>query len=185
MRKKLTILSLMLAVSVAAIGQQYHLSVNSVFEVEKVAYFDPPDAYSALEGGFMLKAMGLYGESTFRYGWFLNYMPSNYVYRYDFDLEMLELGGVVGAAFEASDDIEVQGLLEIGYRGSFPDLEDEDAFNGMALNLHVNGIYWLDGNFHPKLNFGFITQPTGGNEDITFTFSPQWFLGAGIVFADN
>lgn len=182
MKIYLTIILLTFFVSAGA--QQYHFSVNSVFEIEEVAYFDPPNAYSALEGGFMIKAEGVYGESIIRYGWFVNYIPSNYVYRYDFDLQMIGLGGVIGAAFEVEDNIEIQSLAQVGYRVSIPS-EDLDSYNGFALNLNINGIYWLDGNIHPKLNFGFLTQPAGGNSDVTFTFSPQWFIGGGIVIADN
>ena len=184
MQKTLTIFVLVLVISISAHSQQYHLSINSLFEVEEVAYFDPPDAYSALEGGFMLKASGLYGESTLRYGWFFNYIPTNYVFRYDFDLQMLGIGGLIGAAFEVEDFGEIQGLLGVGIRGSFAS-DDLDDYSGLATNLNINGIYWLDGNIHPKLNFGFLAQPAGGNDDQTFTFSPQWYLGAGIVFSDN
>ncbi|MEQ8627199.1 hypothetical protein [Ekhidna sp.] len=182
MKIYLTIILFVLLVSASA--QQYHVSINSVFEVEEVAYFDPPDAFSALEGGLMIKAAGVYGESTLRYGWFINYIPSNYVYRYDFDLQMIGLGGVIGASFEVEDNIEIQPLAQIGYRVSLPS-EDVDSYNGLAVNLNINGIYWLEGNVHPKLNFGFLTQPAGGNSDNTFTFSPQWFIGAGVVIADN
>jgi hypothetical protein len=181
MRHTLTIVLLCLATFIQA--QQYHFSLSSLFEHEEMAYFDPPNAYSALEGGLMLKASGVYGQSVLRYGWFVDYIPTNYVYRYDYDLEMISLGGIIGAAFDANDQIQIQALGEIGYRNSSLSL-DLDSYSGLAINLNINGIYWLDGDFHPKANIGFQTQPDGGNSDVFFSYSPQWYIGIGVVYSN-
>lgn len=176
---KSLIILFVICVSFNIHGQEYHFSLSSLGEDR--LYNDPPDEYSLLEGGIILKGSGLYGEELWRYGWFLDYIPSNFLYRYDIDQSMITIGGTFGAAFDVSEAIQLQALAEVGYRHTNVS-GDRDPYNGFALNLNLNGVYWLDGDIHPKLNLGFISQPDGGNSDRFISFGPQWYIGVGAIY---
>ena len=83
---------------------------------------------------------------------------------------------MVGAAKDLTLDVS----LGVGYRSVSSD-EFDDSIQGLALNCLIEltkPMVTRDLIF----SFGFISQPTGGNEDITVTWAPIFHLGVGISF---
>jgi len=82
---------------------------------------------------------------------------------------------LVGAAQDQFLDIG----LNIGYRTVESDAFS-DTVEGLAVNMSVEWIKPLDATRDLIFDFGFITQPSGGNDYADVTWGPIFYLSAGI-----
>ena len=67
----------------------------------------------------------------------------------------------------------------MGYRIISSDVTDD--LDGLGINLSVELQKQLE-TFVASGEIGFLSQPSGGNEDVTFEFAPIFYLGVGITF---
>ncbi len=71
--------------------------------------------------------------------------------------------------------------LNIGYRKINNDLLD-DAIEGLGVNLSAELQFNPQADIIPFIEGGFLTQPSGGNEDVEVTWSPILYFGGGVAF---
>ena len=71
--------------------------------------------------------------------------------------------------------------INIGYRKLDSDAMN-DEIEGLGINLSAELQFNMDGNFVPFIEAGFLSQPSGGNEDVEVTWSPIVYLGGGVAF---
>ncbi len=81
----------------------------------------------------------------------------------------------------ASQDQFLDVGLNIGYRTVSSDAFS-DTVEGLAINLSVEYMKPLSEDRDLIFDFGFITQPSGGNEDVDVTWAPIFYLTGGISF---
>jgi len=76
--------------------------------------------------------------------------------------------------------LQVRPGVLLGYQSTGGDF-DEVMGMGVGVDVELATAVGTSDAF-PLLNFGFITQPTGGNDDIDLTFGPLFYLAGGIEF---
>ncbi|MEM7486053.1 MAG: hypothetical protein AAF348_12670 [Bacteroidota bacterium] len=91
-----------------------------------------------------------------------------------------ELALALKVKFSLSDTLSYKPGFNMGYRLTTSD--DLDTIQGLGLNLTNELQFHVSENFTPFIDLGFITQPTGGNDEFNATFSPLIVLRAGIAF---
>jgi len=181
--KKLLILISIIAMPVYALAQvNWELSLNYHLGADENVYLEEPDAFLSMESalGFKGRATMPLG-GTFVGGLFLGYIPSVGLEEADTDASLLEFGLMFGPNFEVGD-MNLITTAEIGYRTTSVDESGISNLDGLGLNF--NAALWIkpSESICPKVELGFITQPTGGNDDTSVTWSPYWYIGGGIVF---
>lgn len=181
MKKTMIVIGLaLLCVSQLSAQVQWGLSLNYHFESEETAYFDPPDRFSGLGSAIALRGSAEFpwGEH-FIGGPYLQIIPSMEVYRFDVSPIVFELGLMIGPRFPVSNhEIRVTG--QIGYRKVSSDSDFVDS-DGLATNLNIEFLFNRENSISPKVALGFLAQPTGGNDEVFFSFSPYWYIGGGVV----
>jgi len=168
-------LMLMVAPRVQA---QAEMSISGGFLLPGEAYVEEFDVYPETDLSPMISfSYDTYQISSVGFGAFLNVASLSVE---EESGTMFTLGAaikprwMVGAAKDRTLDI---GLL-IGYRSVSSD-EFDDSIEGLALNLLVE--YTKPGATRDLIfSGGFISQPTGGNEDITVTWAPIFHIGIGV-----
>jgi hypothetical protein len=159
---------------------RWDLSLDYYFESSETAYFDPPDRFSGLGSGIGLKGKAAFPwGNRFIGGVYLGFNPSVEVFRFDESFSIIELGFFVGPRFDVGNH-EIIATGEIGFRKIASSFDAIDG-QGLGTNLNISMVFNKDKKISPKAELGFIAQPTGGNDDVTFTFSPYWYIGGGIV----
>lgn len=95
-----------------------------------------------------------------------------------------EFGFTLKPRFFLSDDITLKPGLNVGYRMINSDSIDlvGGKMQGLGLNLTTEWQLHIFDGFTPFVDLGFTTQPLGGNDDFTVTFSPVFNARLGIVF---
>ncbi len=77
----------------------------------------------------------------------------------------------------AGRDLLITASIMLGYRGTFP--EEGDATDALGLNFGLEFRVPINDRFALSLEPGFLSQPTGGNDDVFVTFDPIFYLMAG------
>jgi len=129
------------------------------------AYFDAMVAPKLSFGGFVL----LSG-------------PSVTVLGDDYGVTVTTLGATVKGRFTLGNGMQLRPGLAIGYQMISTDAVDEGT-----KGLDVGGIFEIVKPLANSKNalvgeIGFITQPSGGNEDVDVTFGPIFYLLFGYEF---
>ena len=91
------------------------------------------------------------------------------------EIAMVEAGPAFSWRLQVEPFVVVPTLY-FGYRHY-----GDDAGDGLGINVSLQARY-PRGRYTPFLDVGFLTQPTGGNDDTDITFSPVFTLGAGLSF---
>jgi len=123
---------------------------------------------------FAVGVYGQYSSTTLTYG------------DLEVSADMYEFGLTFKPKFMITPTSAIKPGLEIGYRKSTresfaPDDILTDA-DGLALNMSAEVQFMLDNGYIFGITLGFITQPTGGNEEADVTWAPIFYALAGIVF---
>ena len=168
-----------MAIAPRASGQA-ELSVSGGFLLPGEAYVEEGDFYPETDLSPMVSfSFDSYQSPTLGFGVFLNAASLSVEGEGG---TMFTLGGaikprwMVGAAKDYTLDI---GLL-IGYRSVSSD-EFNDSIEGLALNCLIE-LTKPSATRDLIFSLGFISQPTGGNEDITVTWAPIFHIGIGTSF---
>jgi hypothetical protein len=105
-----------------------------------------------------------------------------YSYFYE-EVTMHELGLVLKARFNASDQIQIKPGIYTGYRAYTGGLDaGEDPGTGFGLNATVSFQYELNEKLKPFIDLGIMTQPAGGNDATDITYSPTFQFSLGVTF---
>ncbi len=92
-------------------------------------------------------------------------------------ISMAEIGLVLKGRFSASDKIQIKPGAYVGYRSY-----GSGAGDGLGVNASVQVQYLLN-NMKPFIEFGFLTQPVGGNKSVdAITFGPVFQTSIGFAF---
>jgi hypothetical protein len=98
------------------------------------------------------------------------------------DATILTFGGTIKGRFRPSGTMQVRPGLAVGYQTI--DYDGSDSTTGFDLGGFVEVALPRAGSRTEWLfEAGFITQPSGGNEEIELTFGPIFYLSAGVGFA--
>lgn len=98
----------------------------------------------------------------------------------DVDGTMMEFGFAFKPRFYINPTFAVKPGLNIGYRQISS--SDIDTIDALGLNFSCEFQFLNDEGPSFYMDFGFLAQPTGGNEDWHFTFGPIFYLLAGVLF---
>jgi len=160
---------------------RWDFSVDYLFESEGTAFFDPPNRYSGLGSAVLLRVSPLFeiGEH-FIGGPYVSTIPSVEIFRFDVSPTLFELGFQIGPRFEIAGAHELRAMAQIGYR-QWITSDEFISSNGLATNLNITFEFNKENALSPKVEIGFLTQPTGGNDEVFISFSPYWYVGGGIV----
>ena len=98
----------------------------------------------------------------------------------DAGANIITLGGTIKGRFKAGTSIYLRPGLALGYQ-----MISGDAFDDVS-GLDVGAIFEIVKPLQNKNaivgELGFITQPSGGNEDADVTFGPIFYLTVGYEF---
>jgi len=162
------------------VSGQAELSVSGGFLLPGEAYVEEFDFYPDIDLSPMVSlSYDSYQISSLGFGVFLNAASLSVEGEGG---TMITLGGAVKPRWMvgAAKDLTLDIGLGIGYRSVSSD-EFEDSIQGLALNCLIELTKPM--TTHDLIfSLGFISQPTGGNEDITVTWAPIFHLGVGISF---
>lgn len=111
-------------------------------------------------------------------GAFLNLAPSVEVE--EESASMYEIGGSLKYRAMAGE-MPLKIGINIGYRKMDSDIIDDEV-EGLGINLSAELQFNTQGSFVPFIEAGFLTQPSGGNEDAEVTWSPIVYFGGGVAF---
>ncbi len=135
-------------------------------------------------------AAGFYGKTALDYfpieyfGMGLYLAGGNTSNRYHGTIDMLEVGlGLkprLPIELTETLDFLVTPSLYIGYRGLFP--ENCDSSEGLGLNFGVD-LRLRSEQLEFFVEPGFLTQPTGGNDETWVTFGPIGYMLFGVGFS--
>jgi hypothetical protein len=110
-------------------------------------------------------------------GLFFNFSP--YTIGND-DVTIYEFGGSIKPRFMLDKDLALKPGLNIGYRFTSADYAIYEI-DALGLNLSIELQKQLK-NMILHGEFGFLSQPAGGNSDVEVVFAPIIYFGAGITF---
>ena len=91
----------------------------------------------------------------------------------------IEGGFSLKKAFKGFSNNDARAGLSIGYRSL--NIESENG-DGLAINFSCELDLEKADNMDPFVEFGFITQPAGGNADVDLTWAPIVYIGIGAHF---
>ena len=91
-----------------------------------------------------------------------------------------EVGLALKPRFFLGDNFTVKPGLNLGYR-VINESFIEDPVTGLGIDLTTEIQFNIAGAFKPYVDLGFITQPTGGNEDSDITFGPVFNARIGLA----
>lgn len=106
-------------------------------------------------------------------------------YSYSGDANMFEFGVSIAQRIETASGVIVKPGIEVGFRSTTLSAYGETMDStGLAVNLNVEFRVPIQGGKNFGLvEFGFIAQPTGTDEDgWEVSFAPMFYLTGGIAF---
>lgn len=127
-----------------------------------------------------------YVVPKFAVGCFFNYSSVTLSYGTEsVDGDFYEFGIAMKPRFFLSPVVAVKPGLNIGYRkGSIesysPGMDTET--DGLGVNMSVEFQYLMDNDYILLFEGGFLTQPTGGNDDASVTWAPIPYFSIGLCF---
>lgn len=91
------------------------------------------------------------------------------------------VGATLKTRFDMGDATELRLGVNIGYQQVEPEDSDSDEINGLGVGATADLVF---GTASTRFlgTVGFLSQPSGGNDDIELTFEPIWYFGAGVEF---
>ena len=129
------------------------------------------------DGSFMLRAFAdAYLMPKFAMGGYFNYIPYS---SGGAAFTGIEFGGALKGRFLVNPDFAIKPGINFGYRMISSNVTED--IEGLGINLSVEFQKQLE-TFIASGEIGFLSQPSGGNEDVTVEFAPIFYLGAGITF---
>lgn len=129
------------------------------------------------DGAFLLRVFGdSYLMPKFGVGAYFNFSPYS---QEGVDITMFEFGAALKPRFFLAPDVAIKPGLNIGYRFTTSDIEAAEI-NGLGINASVEIQKSLPGVILFG-EFGFLSQPSGGNADIEVTFAPIFYFTAGVA----
>lgn len=128
------------------------------------------------DGAFLLRIFAdSYLMPRFAFGGYFNFSP----YSQDgIDITMFEFGAGIKPRFLLAPDVAIKPGLNIGYRFTTSDI-DAAEISALGINVSVEVQKALPGLLIFG-EFGFLSQPSGGNADIEVTFAPIFYFTAGV-----
>lgn len=117
----------------------------------------------------------------FAVGCFFNYSSVDASYEsYSASGDIYEFGISMKPRFFISPVVAIKPGLNLGYRKG--QLEGQDSITGLGINLSVELQYMMDADYILFFEGGFLSQPTGGNADVSVTWAPIIYFSAGLCF---
>lgn len=113
----------------------------------------------------------------FAVGCYFNYTSATVE---DVDGTFVEFGISLKPRFFMSPVVAIKPGLNIGYRNT--SVEGQDSADGLGVNLSVELQYLIGSDYTVFGDFGFLTQPTGGNDVADITWAPIFYIAGGICF---
>jgi hypothetical protein len=167
----------LLVISLAAMGQELpksELSVSLGYLMEGEVYVWTPNVYGSVGETVLFKADYTgYFSDYFGVGGYVSY--ANPYYWAFGNVSMYEVGFLLKGRFKAGEKMLIKLPVYVGYRGY-----GNEA--GQALAINVSGVFeYQSEKVKPFLDIGFLSQPTGGNDATSMTFSPTFQVSAGIT----
>lgn len=119
---------------------------------------------------------------TFQCGLFLNAAPTITYEDSDVEQSMFEFGFAFKFVLPLSEKVAIRPGFEIGRRMYSSDDDIADDIQALGLNMSFDLLYEVSDSFMIIGEFGFLSQPLGGNDDWSMAFPPIWYVsvGAGI-----
>jgi len=171
-----TFMILFSVISVVKAENNIQLSIagNYMFEVDNL-YFAEIDRYYYVGDAFIFKAEADYYLEGFNNKFGVGIYASIGAPWYDGfeETSMTEFGPTLKWKFDINE-FKIIPSLYIGYRSY-----EGEAGDGLGLNLSLKAQYPQEG-FIPFVDFGFLSQPAGGNDATDITFAPVFIIGGGI-----
>jgi hypothetical protein len=133
------------------------------------------------EGGIFLR--GYIDSILFEkiaFGVYANFAPTVKLEDFDGSGKMYEFGGSFKYIAKVGE-MPLKIGIGIGYRKISSD-DFSDDVEGLGIDASAELQFITESGFKPFIEGGFLTQPAGGNEDVEVTWSPIFYLGAGIAF---
>lgn len=149
------------------------LNVSAGYLFEGEVYVWQPLVYGSVGETFLLKVdyTGYFSDFVGLGGYFALTKPYYYAFE---NVSLAEVGVVGKARFKAGDKFLFKLPLYLGYR-----MYGGQAGKGPGVNL--SGVLeCLGEKFWPFIEFGFLTQPAGGNDFSDMTFSPVLQASLGV-----
>ncbi len=92
------------------------------------------------------------------------------------------LAATFKARFNAGEKLQIRPGIAFGYnRGVY---DDYDGSNGMDVGFILQGAYSMGNGKAILGEFGFISQPVGGNDDYDIAFPPIMYFTIGYEFGN-
>jgi hypothetical protein len=156
---------------------EFSISVGYMIE-DAVLYFHEINQERYVGDTFLLKADASYFSDSFskRFGFGIYYTFGEPFYAFYDVVSQHEFGLVIKAKFSASRMLLIVPTVYVGYRSY-----DGEAGEGLGLNFSTIFQFPMD-NISPFVDIGFMTQPTGGNDETDITYSPVFIIGGGVSF---
>ncbi|MDY6933975.1 MAG: hypothetical protein SVZ03_07100 [Spirochaetota bacterium] len=132
----------------------------------------------------LLRAIGdMYVAPKFAVGGYINISRGDVSYASEEEtFTMFEFGMSFKPRFEISHKQAIKPGLNIGYRKlDIPDYDDAES-DGLGVNLSVEWQFFLESGYIFYIDGGFLSQPSGGNDDTDVTWSPILYLLGGVAF---
>jgi hypothetical protein len=152
------------------------LSISGIYMFDDDnLYFAEANRYFFVGDAFIFKAeFDYYADAfakNFAIGIFANF-GSPWYDGFE-ETSMTEFGPSLKWRFSVKQ-LEIIPALYIGYRSY-----EGNAGEALGINFSVKAQFPQD-NFVPFVDFGFLSQPVGGNDDTDMTFSPVFVIGGGV-----
>jgi hypothetical protein len=97
----------------------------------------------------------------------------------DIKTSLISVGGTIKPRFMLSENLQLRPGLAFGYNAMKND-QMKDASNGLNVGMQIELTTKLQDGVGFVAELGFISQPTGGNDDGDITFPPIIFLTIGL-----
>lgn len=181
-------LSGILIVTATAWGQelkQNEFSVSLGYMAEGEAYAAEFDEYYSVGETILIRGEFNHYLSSmndrFGLGAYYTLGFPYYSYLYE-EVTMHELGMILKARFNASDQLQIKPGIYVGFRAYMGDdsYAGDSPGTGLGVNASVAFQYQLE-KVKPFIDLGILTQPAGGNDLTVFTFGPVLQISVGIT----
>lgn len=148
--------------------------------IERTGYYsyDASKDNSTLIRGFA----DMYAAPSFAVGIYMNYSPSVEYTDVSVSQKMLEFGMSLKPRLILNQSIALKPGLNIGYRKYSSSDEVGDGVDAMGLNLSIELQIMLANGMIFSIEPGFLAQPVGGNDIISMSFAPIWYVAVGVTF---
>ena len=128
------------------------------------------------DGAFLLRIFAdSYLMPRFAFGGYFNFSPYS---QEGVSITMFEFGAGIKPRFLLAPDFAIKPGLNIGYRFTTSDISAAEI-SALGINVSVEFQKAMPGVFLFG-EFGFLSQPSGGNADIEVTFAPIFYFTAGV-----